>query len=111
MEPFNNLSAPQWKEELAKQSGKILDVRTAAEYSESYIKDSENIDVNAPSFMEKIAPLDKDVPYFVYCRSGMRSANAMGIMKGQGFKAVYNLEGGIMGWESQNNDVEYGGDF
>lgn len=111
MEPFNNLSASQWKEELAKQSGKILDVRTAGEYGDSYIKGSENIDVNSPDFMNKIAELDKEVPYFVYCRSGMRSANAMGIMKNQGFKAVYNLEGGIMGWEAQNNEVEYGDDF
>lgn len=111
MEPFNNLSASDWKDAQASQSGKILDVRTAGEFSDSYIKGAQNIDVNSPDFMEKIGALDKEVPYFVYCRSGMRSANAMNIMRQSGFNTVYNLEGGIMGWEAQNNEVEYGDDF
>jgi len=111
MKPFNNLSASEWKEEQASQSGKILDVRTAGEFADSYIKGAENIDVNSPDFIEKIGALNKETPYFVYCRSGMRSANAMNIMKQSGFKTVYNLEGGIMGWEARNNEVEYGDDF
>ena len=33
--------------------------------------------------------------YFVYCNSGNRSGNAMGIMRDLGFVDVYDLDGGI----------------
>jgi rhodanese-related sulfurtransferase len=37
----------------------------------------------------------------VYCRSGARSSNASGIMIDAGFSEVYNLNGGIMGWDGE----------
>ena len=35
---------------------------------------------------------------YVYCRSGKRSYAACEIMKDLGFKNVYNLESGYLGW-------------
>ena len=40
----------------------------------------------------------KKKSYYVYCRSGKRSYAACEIMKDLGFKNVYNLESGYMGW-------------
>ncbi|MCG9880521.1 MAG: rhodanese-like domain-containing protein [Bacteroidia bacterium] len=37
----------------------------------------------------------------VYCRSGARSSRAAEIMQANGFKKVYNLSGGIMGWNGE----------
>jgi rhodanese-related sulfurtransferase len=42
--------------------------------------------------------LDKKKPVAVYCRSGMRSANAANILKEMGFKKIYNLDGGYLAW-------------
>ena len=83
----------------------ILDVRTTSEYAEGHIALATNIDVNAPDFAQKISKLNKSRMYLVYCRSGHRSANAVEIMKGQSFKTIYNLDGGITKWISDNNPV------
>ncbi len=75
----------------------ILDVRTEEEFQSSRIPDSININVMGGSFIDKVDSLDKSKTYFVYCRSGGRSAQACSFMVGRGFN-VYNLAGGIMNW-------------
>ena len=42
----------------------------------------------------------------VYCRSGGRSAKAAGILKENGFKQVYDLDGGIIDWSAANKPIE-----
>lgn len=63
----------------------IIDVRTAAEYSEGHIANSINFDVEAGSFATQISTLDKSGVYLVYCRSGRRSAIAATAMAEAGF--------------------------
>jgi predicted sulfurtransferase len=46
-----------------------------------------------------IEALDKEKPVMVYCKSGGRSARAASILKDKGFENVYDLDGGIIGWE------------
>lgn len=111
MEAFIDLEAKDWKEGQENQNGQILDVRTAEEFSDSFIEGAENIDKMAADFERKIEILDKSRPYYVYCRSGARSAAAMYLMKDKGFSEVYNLQGGIMAWELKGFEVEYGDDF
>jgi thioredoxin len=41
----------------------------------------------------------------VYCKAGGRSAQAAEIMVQNGFKHVYNLEGGISAWQANGNPV------
>lgn len=41
--------------------------------------------------------MDKSKDYFIFCRSGNRSAQACGIMAELGFN-VYNLKGGVGMW-------------
>jgi len=76
----------------------LLDVRTAAEIAEANIDGHIAIDIQQPSFMEKIGNLDKSKTYFVYCRSGNRSGQACRYMATQGFDKLYNLKGGMMAW-------------
>lgn len=75
----------------------LLDVRTPSEYAGGYISGAINIDIMSADFQHRIAELDKDKTYFVYCRSGNRSGQACQYMKAQGFKA-FNLVGGIGAW-------------
>lgn len=78
----------------------LLDVRTLGEYNQSHIEDSIQIDYQSRDFEKKVQELDKSKTYLVYCRSGMRSGASINIMRKLGFKDLYNLAGGIMGWEN-----------
>ena len=80
----------------------IVDVRTKEEYEESHIPNSTLIDIKDPkSFIEEIENLDKDLNYYVYCHSGVRSVQACQIMKTFGINNVYNLLGGISEWSGE----------
>ena len=76
----------------------LLDVRTPSEYKAGSIAGAINIDIQSASFTDEIAVLNKDKPVLLYCRSGMRSAKAMAIMKKKGFQELYNLKGGYLAW-------------
>ncbi len=78
----------------------LLDVRTAAEVSKGTIAGSRNI-VYDDSFADKLKDLSVDAPIFVYCAAGKRSAKAAEILKGKGFKEVYQLKGGLNAWKKE----------
>ncbi|MBP6413226.1 MAG: redoxin domain-containing protein [Bacteroidia bacterium] len=84
----------------------ILDVRTPEEFENGHLKGAKNIDWNADDFDSKIAGFDKNQVVFVYCLSGGRSSSAAEKMRSIGFKQVYEMEGGIMKWRSQNLELE-----
>jgi phage shock protein E len=72
----------------------VVDVRTPAEFVTGHLEGAVNIDIEASDFATKIATLDKKPPYFVYCRSGNRSSQAVAQMKKTGFTSV--TDGGAM---------------
>ncbi|MFZ4500484.1 MAG: DUF2202 domain-containing protein [Minisyncoccia bacterium] len=74
----------------------LLDVRTPDEFSSGHIDKAINIDIEAPSFVSEIKKLDTSKTYFVYCRSGSRSGQAVSIMKSSGIKNIYELNGGLI---------------
>jgi len=86
---------------LIEKGGSLIDVRTPEEVVNGAIEGSINIDFNNSSFKSDIEKLDKNVQVLVYCASGGRSGRAMDIMKGMGFKEVYNLNGGYNGWPNE----------
>ena len=80
----------------------ILDVRTKEECFESKIPGSLNIDYYSENFKNNLDSLDKNLNYYIYCRSGNRSGKTVIILRDKGFKNVYNLEGGILAWKKEN---------
>lgn len=48
---------------------------------------------------------DKNQKILFICRSGMRSANATLEALKFGYKSVYNMEGGMMGWNEKNYPI------
>lgn len=73
----------------------ILDVRTSYEFDAGHIVNAKNLDFEDPNFKNEVKKLDKNTVYFVYCRSGNRSSQAVTIMKNNGIKKIYELQGGI----------------
>ncbi|WP_348825144.1 thioredoxin domain-containing protein [Flavobacterium aestuarii] len=84
----------------ATPDAQILDVRTPDEYATGHIENSDNVDFLANSFVLKTDKYDKTKPVFVYCKSGGRSAKASEKLAELGFTTVYNLDGGMLKWES-----------
>lgn len=68
----------------------IIDVRTPAEFASGHLDGAINIDVQSPDFAERIMELDKDGDYFVYCRTGNRSGQAIQKMNDMGFSDMIN---------------------
>jgi rhodanese-related sulfurtransferase len=84
----------------------VLDIRTPEEYSEGHLAGSSNLDFYEPDFADSLDALDKELPYFVYCRSGNRSSTAIETMKELGFTEVYELDGGIVKWAEAGLPIE-----
>ena len=86
----------------------VLDVRTPEEVAAGALPGAINIDLSSPDFTSQVAELDRDVPYFVYCRSGNRSAQAVKIMQDLGFTEIYELDGGILDWAEAGGHLTVG---
>ncbi len=98
-----NLSQDEWTEKLnSTENTVILDVRTEDEVDEGKIPNALNIDIyKGQGFVDEVEALDKTKTYFVYCRSGARSAQACAVMNQVGIENAYNLLGGFMEWEGE----------
>ena len=78
----------------------ILDVREAREY------DLANLNGKLIPLQQLIDRLDEIRPYInelvvVHCRSGGRSAQAVGFLQAMGFSRATNLVGGTLAWSKE----------
>lgn len=58
----------------------LLDVRTPQEYREGHIPESKNVSLQQLGKVTEIVK-NKDIPLFVYCYSGTRSRQAIGMLR------------------------------
>ena len=98
-----NLTQEDWIAQLEEdENAVILDVRTEDECDEGIIPNAINIDIHkGQGFISEIEKLDKSKNYYIYCRSGARSAKACEIMNELGFDNTYNLLGGMLDWDGE----------
>ena len=78
----------------------ILDVRTPDETQLGIIEGATLINIYDDDFETKINLMEKSKPILVYCASGGRSSQAATILAEHGFMEIYNLEGGLYGWQN-----------
>jgi thioredoxin 1 len=78
----------------------IIDVRSPEEFANGHVQNARNINWNGSDFDAQISKFDKSQPILVYCLSGGRSGSAASHMRENGFKEVYEMEGGMMQWRS-----------
>ena len=100
-----NVDVVEFSKLVESGEGQIIDVRTPGEVAEGYIKGAKNIDIYDPNFKTMVSQLNKEIPVYVYCKSGGRSGQAMEEMKGMGFKTIYNLDGGFGAWDNTGNET------
>lgn len=77
-------------------SAVLLDVRSFQEYRQGHIPGSQNLPLQFLEEVDIVAD-DKDLPLFIYCRSGSRSYQAVSQLLDMGYTNVTNI-GGIAGY-------------
>ena len=100
-----NLNVSDFAKKASDSSIVVLDVRTPGEFQSGHLQNAVNIDYEGLNFEGEVNKLDKTKTYAVYCRSGRRSGLATDVMSKDGFKSIFNLEGGIEAWQTAGNAV------
>jgi rhodanese-related sulfurtransferase len=86
----------------------ILDVRTREEFDEGHLEGAVLIPVD--DLETRIGEISMEKPVIVYCRSGRRSAKGADILLKNGFRPVYDMQGGIEKWVSDEYPIFKTGD-
>lgn len=83
----------------------VLDVRTQSEYDSGHIYGA--VLIPHTELETRIGELagHENHEIIVYCRSGVRSVEASGILDSNGFTKVYNMAGGLLAWRSAGYPV------
>jgi len=82
----------------------LLDVRSPHEVAQGKLKNSTNIPLQ--ELHGRINELERNACIVTYCRSGMRSMQALEVLVQNGFKNVRSLDGGIMRWTEDALSIE-----
>jgi adenylyltransferase/sulfurtransferase len=77
----------------------LLDVREPHEYQIARIPGSRLIPLG--TLPQRLNELDPEADIVAHCKSGMRSAKAVDLLKQSGFRRVRNMKGGILAWSDK----------
>lgn len=77
----------------------LVDVRQPEEYDAGHIPGAAFIPLGV--LEQRQGELDRSKKIITYCRSGKRSMGAAVLLCGLGFKEVFSMEGGILGWRHE----------
>jgi sulfur-carrier protein adenylyltransferase/sulfurtransferase len=77
----------------------VIDVREPHEFAIAKIPGTRLIPLG--TLNEHLHELDTAKTYVVHCKSGARSAKAIGQLRRVGFKRLLNLKGGILAWSKE----------
>lgn len=95
-----------FEQKMTEEGIQLIDARTPEEFKEKHIANALNANILGENFEQKVASLYKNKPVMVYCKSGVRSANAAAKLKAMGFTTIIDLDGGITQWIAEGKPVE-----
>jgi sulfur-carrier protein adenylyltransferase/sulfurtransferase len=79
----------------------LIDVREPAEYEIVSIPGAVLIPKNEFLLGEALETMPQDKPIVVHCKTGIRSAEVLAVLKGAGFADAVHVGGGIVAWVNQ----------
>ncbi|WAJ46480.1 adenylyltransferase/sulfurtransferase MoeZ [Mycobacterium sp. Aquia_216] len=79
----------------------LIDVREPVEWDINHIDGAQLIPNSLISSGEGLAKLPHDRTAVLYCKTGVRSAEALAVLKKAGFADAVHLQGGIVAWAQQ----------
>jgi molybdopterin/thiamine biosynthesis adenylyltransferase/rhodanese-related sulfurtransferase len=98
----STITAPELRDLL--DAGKevfLVDVREPAEYEIVKIPGSVLIPNRDILSGDALSQLPQDKPVVLYCRTGVRSAEALAAVKAAGFRDAVHVQGGVTAWATQ----------
>lgn len=102
---FNNVTSREAKVVMEKNpKAYLLDVRTPEEFRQARLKGAVLIPIS--DLQRRLAEVPKNRPVVVYCAVGSRSLSAAGLLTSRGYKEVYNISDGIIGWYRSGFAIE-----
>jgi phage shock protein E len=107
-EPFHNVTPAEAAVLLKDPAVFLLDVRTPPENATARIAGDTLAPVQTLEHKLDLLPTDKNRPVLIYCRSGNRSVTAARILAKHGHTTIYNMTGGMIGWQKAGRPVESG---
>lgn len=92
-------------EMINRENAIVVDVRSEADFKKGHIINA--INIPAGQMANQLNKLNKykNKPIVVSCRSGSTSQLSCKQLRSGGFEQVFNLQGGILAWESANLPV------
>lgn len=104
-----NISSQEAKKMIdSKDYGVVLDVRTMEEYTGELGHIDGAVLIPVQELKDRIKEVEKykDKKVIVVCHSGVRSRKASDLLTQSGFKKVFNIADGMVGWDSQKYPVK-----
>ena len=83
-----------------KSSKILIDVRTPEEFKSGQAIEAINIDFYNENFETDLLKISKNKEIYLYCRSGRRSGIASQFLIENGYRNVYNIDGGTIKMDS-----------
>jgi len=80
------------------KNAQVIDARGPDEFALNHIHGAVNFNQQSENYTKSVAALDKSKPVFIYSIGAGRSVTLTNELLKNGFKEVYNLEGGIANW-------------
>ena len=101
---IKQISAAEAKPLVENPNAQFIDVRTIEEYGGGHAPKTVNYPLD--DIEKSLAKLDREKPVYVICETGRRSQKASEVLQKNGFKEIYNVEGGTSGWIKAGFPVE-----
>jgi rhodanese-related sulfurtransferase len=76
----------------------MIDMRSDKDYRDGHIVNAVNVPDGKGDIPANLSK-HRERPVIVYCRRGQQSTAICNKLSKQGFKSVYNLQGGVLAWQ------------
>jgi adenylyltransferase/sulfurtransferase len=77
----------------------LVDVREPAEYE--IVRIDGSVLIPPRELPSRLSELPQDKPVVLYCKTGVRSAEALALLKNAGFADARHVQGGVTAWQTQ----------
>lgn len=102
--PYTNVVSTAYRTQFAERDHFLLDVREIIEYVEGRIPGAVNIPMSELEL--RVNEVPKDQPVVVVCAHGQRSIMCAEYLAELGYKDLYNLADGTVGWMMRGLPLE-----
>lgn len=102
-----SLDSVQAKALMARNSRVVLlDVRTPEEYRQAHLRGALLIPLG--ELAKRVQEIPRGRPLLIYCAVGARSVSAAGFLASRGYREIYDMSDGLVGWYKNGFPIERG---